>query len=147
MSSSVGGGGGGVGKKSGLGGGATTVPSSAAAATPVLGERESADGRSSTAPLDGGGRGAGRGGRSGGSGGGGGGGGSGGSVSSGLTHFDTEMEANRLAYVLHLQVCFFVQIIFRRFFLSSSPLFTAVFVYLFVSLRSLFVGCEKNVLM
>lgn len=28
--------------------------------------------------------------------------------SGGPSHFDTEMEANRLAYVLHLQVCVFI---------------------------------------
>lgn len=96
------------------------MPSSTATTPAVLGERESADGRSSTAPLEGGGRGAGRGGKSGG------GGGGGGSVSGGLTHFDTEMEANRLAYVLHLQVCLFVFFFGLLFFFAL-----------------LFVGCEK----
>lgn len=64
-------------------------------ATPAA-ERDSADGRLSTAPPEGGGRGSGRGKT--------GGGGSTGGGPSGPSHFDTEMEANRLAYVLHLQV-------------------------------------------
>ena len=76
----------------GSGGGRTNALMGTAVASPG---GDSVDGRSSTALPEGGGRGGGRGKGT----------GSGGGLSSGPSHFDTEMEANRLAYVLHLQVC------------------------------------------
>lgn len=86
------------------GGKSSTIGGTAVSAhgTTPLGERENAEGHMPVPSPEAGSRRAGRGtagGKTGSA------GASAGGGSGGPSHFDTEMEANRLAYVLHLQVC------------------------------------------